>query len=180
MISQLQMKQVSSFSQQWQHHLDSNITAPPIARRLLPFMIASSNNCLSQGFACLRQYYHQEVIKIEETILIIVKNLKQRIKIILACWLCAFQATRWLLTKGLFLQLFGILVCSVSKRMLQKAFYKILYVLRARELLLLLLRIWRYEIVKYCFWKEVLQFCKSISLFFNFPFVVWNLIDEFK
>ena len=83
MITQLQMKQVRSLSQQWQNHLDSNITAPPVARRLLPLMIATSYHRLSQGLARLRQYYHQKVINIKETVLIIVEDLEQHIKIIL-------------------------------------------------------------------------------------------------
>ena len=60
-------------------------------------------------------------------------------------------------------------MCSVSARMLQEALDEILDVLRTCKLLLLLLGIWRYEVIEYCFGEEVLPFSKCLSLLFYFP-----------
>ena len=54
--------------------------------------------------------------------------------------------------------------------MLQKAFDEVFDILWARELLLLLFWIWRYEIIKYRFGEEVLQFGQILPLFLYFQF----------
>ena len=164
------MKQISSFTKYWQNSLDPDITASPAGSRLRPLVITSSNNGLSQRFACLRQNYHQKVIKVKKTILIIVEYLEKWIEFVLDGRLFVLHPGNQISTKGLFLQHILIRMDQIGFRMLQEAFDKVLDVLWVRKLLLLLLWIGRYEIIKYCFWEEVLQFGQILPLIFNFQF----------